>query len=207
MIKINQNLILFCLILSFSCTRSGSIIQKQRGEVVDFTSIDKLTEINYDTLEGLFLYESYVESYISGEDAVTKAGGLVKDMSTVNLSTYKSGYYLCDLGLLKKYKKVNPKLNFNLTSLGSFKLHLMGIYWTHSGDSETQLNPHCGLYYSKFLVKVIVVNIGETQQKTPVFLGCKDFNEHKIKNNGINYELHALPTFLITDVLSWQEMK
>src|SRR5690606_750104 len=153
------------------------------------------------------LYESYVESYISGEDAVTKVGGLVKDMSSVNLNTYKSGYYLCDLSLLKKYKKINPKLNFDSTSLASFQSHLMEIYWTHSGDSETQFNPYCGLYYSKFVLKAIVVNIGDTHQKTPLFLGCTDFNEYKIKNNGVNYDYHSLPTFLITDVISWQEIK
>lgn len=207
MIKINQILILFCLILAFSCTRSGSILQKQRGEFFDFTSIDKLTEINYDTLDGIFLYESYVESYISGEDAVTKSGGLIKDMPAVNLNIYKSGYYLCDLNLLKKYKNINPLLNFDSTSLASFQSHLMGIYWTHSGDNKTQFNPYCGLYYSKFFLKAIVVNIGNLQQKTPLFLDCKDFIEYKTKNKGLNYEYHSLPTFLITDVISWQEIK
>ncbi|WP_114750377.1 hypothetical protein [Pleomorphovibrio marinus] len=205
--KINQILFLFFIILAFSCCNRTSLNQKKGSDLIESNKIGIQTEISYDTLDGIFLYESYVESYISGEDAVTKVGGMIDGDLSVNLKNYKQGYYIIDLNRLMREKENHLSLDFNPITVTPLQSHLEEIFWTHSGYNETEFNPFCGLYYKRFYLKAVAVNIGKIMQKTPLFLECKDFKEYKDKNNGKNYECHKLSTYLVTNVIEWKEVE
>ena len=205
--KINQILILFLIILPFSCSNRTSLNQRKGSDLIESKEIGIQTEISYDTLDGIFLYESYVESYISGEDAVTKVGGMIDGDLSVNLKNYKKGYYIIDFNKLMRENENHPSLDFNPITVAPLQSHLEEIFWTHSGDSDIDFNPYCGLYYKRFYMKSVVVNIGQIYQKTPLFLDCEYFMEYKIKNNGENYEYNILSTYLVTNVIEWREIE
>lgn len=205
--KINNILFLLIIILPFSCSKSKTLNQRIEGGLIESQEIETQTEISYDTLDGIYLYESYVESYIAGEDAVTKVGGMIDGSVSVSINNYKKGYYIIDLNKLTKVKENYPSLDFNPITITPLQSRLKEIFWTHSGYSDTDFNPYFGLYYKRFYLKAVVVNIGQVYQKTPVFLGCEDFMKYKIKNEGVNYEYNFLSTYLVTNVMEWREIE
>lgn len=205
--KINNILFLLIIILPFSCSKSKILNQRIEGGLIESQEIEDQTEISYDTLDGIYLYESYVESYITGEDAVTKVGGMIDGSVSVSLRSYKEGYYVIDISKLIKERENYPSLDFNPTTINPLQSRLEEIFWTHSGYSDTDFHPYCGLYYKKFYLKAVVVNIGKVCQKTPLFLDCEDFMKYRIKNRGVNYEYNILSTYLVTDVMEWREIE
>ena len=106
-------LILFLsILLLFSC--------RINKDVKTFESYDLTTpnfSLRYDTLEGDFLYEVFIEPYMV-VDAFVKSKNFIKG-SEVNEETYKKGYYVLNPSVLSRLKK-NYFIRYDSLSVNKF---------------------------------------------------------------------------------------
>ncbi|MBT0813074.1 hypothetical protein KIH41_17430 [Litoribacter ruber] len=192
--KINVILIGLILFFSYSCESKKIVLNS--GDIVSVYEIEKL---EYDTLRGYFLFESYIEAYIQGGDGVIKGGGFLKGKE-VDQNSYSNGYYICDLNILNKYNINNKEVKYNFESVSLLKKHLNQIFWTHPGFSKKDYSPYCGVFFRPFFLEVVVLKIGQSRMDVPKLEICP--------NNSYKAELESLeiPSFLIVDVTCWEEL-
>ncbi len=181
--------------------------------VLSFTSIQnsfsfhldfqRLNFINNptDTIKGYFLFESRVDGYIEGSDAVLKEGGFVKFEFDNIESIYRTGYYLVNPN---NYRKIVNE-NFEIDSASVLNLYnrLTEIYWIQE-NVENDFNPFCGVFFRKFYLEIITVDLGLLSEKIPYLLDCEDLETTTAKT-GVKYQSIDIPNFAILKVLNWCE--
>ncbi len=162
--------------------------------------------VKYDTLDAIFFYENLISSY-QEEDVILKGGGFVKN-DTITEESYYNGYYVSNAyTYVKHLKQKGINIRYDDASIGAFhdSLFQKGL---RDGNyrSKTNINPFCGAYYKKYQMKVEVLYIDTVSQRTPLFTNCNEYEVYVHKNNGKNYMMFALPTYVITRVFSWEEL-
>src|ERR1700744_2702256 len=83
---IKQYLLLFIVITTTSCFGQRTII---RDSLLSGYTPES---IRYDTIQGDFLYENFINAYVAGGDAVVKHGDFI-EAGTVNKNLYKQGLF------------------------------------------------------------------------------------------------------------------
>lgn len=155
-----------------------------------------------DTLKHVFLFETHVDSYIEGEDAVIKEGGFIKyDSSKVGL-TYEEGYFMVNLsGLNNRFNSI-----FSIDSISVLNLYerLLEINWVEEGLDD-DISPFCGTFYRKFYLEIIVCKVGFEDEIVPLPLSCDDLDYYFEKNKRRNKSLN-IPIYAIVNVLKWEEL-
>jgi len=205
----NAGLILMSLICSIVVTFYGWNTAVAQEKITDWDSLDNYAPvlIQYDTLEGEFLYENLVAAYIEG-DAVGKERSFVI-MEENNEDLYKHGiitYFTSDFWY-DKMKNKNDTMHYNPASVFKMLEDMQdravknGTFW-----EPTDIHPFCGAYYKLYRMKIEVLYLGLVKQKIPLFMNCKEAKKYLHKNNGKNYQECSIPTYLITHVFEWGEI-
>ena len=157
-------------------------------------------------MEGDFLYENRIEGYIDG-DAVVKSESFVRN-GVINKQLYQNGLFIW-FGSDFHYRKMsykNPYIHFDTSSVfkifGSMRYKAIqeGTLW-----EKTEIHPACGSYYKKYSMKIEVLYLGLIMQRIPLFMNCSQIKEYMRENNGRDYEMTAIPTYLITHVFELEE--
>lgn len=193
-----QIFILFTVLL-ISCKAQNAL--KSQSHSIYLYEPDS---IKYDTLSGTFFYENMIDSYIEN-DAVVKPPGFIHGDS-ISKFEYRNGYYINDWAYLKQLQRKGMELNFDKKSIANFydslqqRLLRNGTYM-----SETKINPFCGAYYKKYVMKIEILYIDTVLQRTPLFMDCPGYKMY-VNDNHKNYEMSTLPTYVITRIISWKEL-
>ena len=158
----------FLFISQFMIVFEGTAIEK------NYMFCDELTN-SADTLKQIFLFETHVDSYIEGKDAVLKDGGFIKYDSCKVGETYDHGYFTVNLSRFRS--------DFLLDSVSVMDLYerLIEINWTMDGV-DNDLNPFCGTFYRKFYLEIIVNRIGVEDEIVPLPLSCSDLDLYHKEN-------------------------
>lgn len=200
---INKYLLVLTVLL---CSRSICIAQDQ---TIWLDSLDSYTPVNiqYDTLEDIFLYEMDIRGYADNDVFMKGGNSFVKQSIPFNKSVYQNGYFIFRNDYLKKIATKEPLIHYDSTSLDSA---LKGIYEKYREglvNIDSSFNPAYGCYYKKFRLKIEVLYLGSLMQRIPLFANNeKEMRKYVRKNNGRDYEIVALPTYLITRVFEWEEL-
>jgi hypothetical protein len=162
--------------------------------------------VNYDTVDGIFFYENSIEAYIDHHVVVKNYGFVFGD--SVNEKLYQNEYYIiAEDYYLNALQKMALDVRVNQSSISLFydSLRTKGIrdgsFW-----SETEINPFCGGYYKKYMIKMEVLYIDNITQRVPVFIDCNErlVNTRRTRRD---YKMSSIPTYVITDIMFWKELR
>ncbi|HTO15170.1 MAG TPA: hypothetical protein VLZ83_05340 [Edaphocola sp.] len=195
-----------CMLFLCSC----AIKQKAADEVWSWDSSKlELPEIlRYDTLEGLFLREISIQAYMIG-DGIHKGDDFIKQGEVLNETLYNNGiitsmssYFWYDA-----MKEKRPDFHFDTISIFN-ALWGMELKSIQGGSKwfEPEISPICDSYYKRYRMKIEVLNLGLIKQRLPLFMNCEQIAIYEKENHGKNYQILAIPTYLITKIFSWEEL-
>lgn len=161
--------------------------------------------IKYDTLSGVFFYENKIQGY-EVFDAIVKSPGFIK-ADTISEVSYKNGYYVDGWYYVDDMKSKGINIHFDKNSIVAFydSLHQKSLK-DGTYMSETDIMPFCGSYYKKFRMELEVLYVDTISQRVPLFVGCEDNKKAKNDNNGKDNKIQPLPTYIITRIISWNEL-
>ena len=180
-------------------------IVKGSCNYINIDSIENRTFI-YDTIEGLFYYERGIFAYLdvyktpngSYNEGVFRQGTsflFVKDTNHID-SAYYNGFFWI---VFNKYD-----FNINRQAIDTLDANVnLYYYGMHTPLKEALVNPFCNSYYDKYYLKIVVVYIGEQEQRAPHFKTCEELKE---LNYDKHYQMITVPIYVITDVLEFKEM-
>ena len=185
-----------------------TIGQKIETKICDLDSLRfcKLNVLKYDTIKGDFLFENSIASYLDG-DAITKSGGYIAFDSNI-INSYNKGIYIIGDSYIKNIAERNDKIDYDATSISDFQ-YKCTIKSINDGSyyGTTKFNPFCGLYYKKYKLNIVVLDLGNVMQKIPLFKTCKELEIHLKNKSNSKYKMKAIPTFIITKVVEFYEYK
>lgn len=183
-------LILFSSILIFvSCVSRRNTLLVERYELTT-------QYLDYDTLEGDFLYEMYIEPYLV-LDAFVKSNNFI-NAHNVDYESYKKGYYVFNPRVLANLKRNHNNIRYD--SLGVNKFYSQLYRSSLLSDFNNTYVPMIGLNYKKVYLKVEVLYLGNNRQLIPAISKENDSSSH-IKTGFAE----SIPTYVITKVFNMKE--
>ena len=146
-------------------------------------------------------FEKSIYSYLSQgvmDEVIVKKGGFVAN-KPVGIETYKYGYYIINMNLLSKAKRLNK--GFDIDSIAVMKLFIsldsiQSIESKHTND----ISPFCGGQYKQLNVKFKSLYLGNIKQRLPLFLDCDGYKSYAKAHDGRSYQIDKIPTYLIINV-------
>lgn len=164
-------------------------------------------ELKYDTLDQVFLYENLIMAYIEPGDVIGKGNDFIKFNN--NKPTYNEGVFMYFTSAFRYNKMKERNIDIYIDTTSIFKSISEMRYKAMQNRTlweKTHINPFCGSYYKKYKMKIEVLYLGEVFQKIPLLMNCKEVAEYLKKNNGKNYQMCYVPTYLITRIFEWEEL-
>lgn len=191
--------LLLVVLVAFSLGSCKSSKEKIYGSGA--ISKTELKILEYDTLEGVFLYEYDIGSYVYNS-SVIKGDGLIRCDSNF-LPNYSRGYYILNTSYFDQIKGKHSNLQANYESVGLFKGAILKPMFMDPDFAEKCIKPYCHTYYGAFRIKMIVLRLGTIRQRIPLFMNCEEFEAYEKKYKK-NFQLASIPTYVVTDVLEWE---
>lgn len=185
----------------------NTVIAQER--IIDWDSLDnyKPIHIQYDTLEGVFLYELVIGSYIEVDVFVKGGKCFVKQSIPFDIQAYKNGYFIFENSYLQTIALVNPSIHYDSAVLESTSRQVYEKEIESLIYIDSSFNPTYGCFYKRYRMKIEVLYLGKVRQRVPVFVAnAKEMRKYMRKNNGKYYQLCAIPTYVITNVFEWEEL-
>ena len=170
------------------------------------TKISLPKAFNYDTIKGTFYFENYIDAFEVNGGVIAGHKYILVNGDSLSIKSYKNGCYIIGVDRLNVLTSNSDTIVYDKSSINEFGQERL-IQDLEDLWQPTRINPYCKVYYKKFYIEAVIVDLGSQFHHVPMLIkDCEEYERYKSKHQYLSYKLLKLPTYGFTQILKWETL-